>query len=189
MHFLPAPRRDNWARFCWHEGALSGVECDTIIALGQSRQKERATVDNLSGQKEIRKSEVVWIEAEPASRWIFERLGALALSVNRERYHFDLTGFTEKLQYTEYGEDGHYGWHQDFAAGDFSNRKLSLVALLSDPADYDAGHLEFFNAHDEVPRTRGTVIFFPAFEFHRVVPVSRGLRRSLVAWIGGPPFR
>ncbi len=45
MHFLPAPRRDNWARFCWHEGALSGVECDTIIALGQSRQKERATVD------------------------------------------------------------------------------------------------------------------------------------------------
>jgi PKHD-type hydroxylase len=35
-------------------------------------------------------------------------------------------------------------------------------------------------------RTRGAFIAFPNFLLHRVTPVTRGTRWSLVAWIMGP---
>jgi PKHD-type hydroxylase len=34
-------------------------------------------------------------------------------------------------------------------------------------------------------RTRGAFIAFPSFAVHRVSPVTRGTRWSLVAWITG----
>jgi PKHD-type hydroxylase len=62
---------------------------------------------------------------------------------------------------------------------------------LSDPADYDGGELEFMMHRSVVQaeRAQGTVVLFPSFLQHRVRPVTRGVRRSLVFWVHGPPFR
>ena len=38
-------------------------------------------------------------------------------------------------------------------------------------------------------RPRGSVIVFPSFVWHRVKPVTKGVRYSVVAWYGGPPFK
>ena len=67
---------------------------------------------------------------------------------------------------------------------------MSLSVQLSDAADYDGGGLEFA-AHGELREARriGTAVAFPAFLHHRVQPVRRGIRRSLVAWGHGPMFR
>ena len=61
---------------------------------------------------------------------------------------------------------------------------------LSDPASYEGGNLEIMNSRDPqaMPRDRGVIIMFPSFTLHRVTKVTRGVRRSLVGWIGGPPF-
>jgi PKHD-type hydroxylase len=79
----------------------------------------------------------------------------------------------------------------DFGAGEISHRKLSLTVQLSDPNDYEGGKLQFMiDRHvDDAPAQRGTVIVFPLFVMHRVTPVERGVRRSIVGWVSGLPYR
>jgi PKHD-type hydroxylase len=66
-------------------------------------------------------------------------------------------------------------------------RKLSITIQLSNSDDYEGGDLELL--YDKEPykldRSRGTFLVFPSFMLHRVTPVTRGTRWSLVAWIGG----
>ena len=98
-------------------------------------------------------------------------------------------GFFEGVQVASYSGGGHYGWHMDVGQGVVSTRKLSISVQLSDPADYDGGELEFLASGDCGPRTQGTLIAFPSFLVHRVRPVTRGTRWSLVSWVAGPSFR
>jgi PKHD-type hydroxylase len=79
----------------------------------------------------------------------------------------------------------------DFGAGEISHRKLSLTVQLSDPAHYEGGVLQFMLNQKivDAPKERGTVIVFPSFMMHRVTPVERGVRRSLVGWVSGHPYR
>lgn len=125
---------------------------------------------------------------------------------------------SEMLQFTEYGVDGHYGWHTDgmgdngsirnWAEGDMQNslvetkdikllgtvRKLSTSVILNE--DYEGGELEFrlIDGMGEVETTRmkppaGSVVVFPSYIPHRVAPITKGTRYSVVAWYGGPPFK
>jgi len=111
-----------------------------------------------------------------------------------EGYGYQLTGFMEGAQIAWYeaggaGGDGHYDWHVDIGPGPYSLRKLSMSVQLSDPADYDGGELEFMASAESGIRTRGSLIVFPSFLQHRVTPVTRGIRASMVSWIAGPPYR
>jgi PKHD-type hydroxylase len=36
---------------------------------------------------------------------------------------------------------------------------------------------------------QGQAIFFASFVRHRVVPITSGVRKSLVMWFGGPSFK
>jgi PKHD-type hydroxylase len=124
-----------------------------------------------------------------------------ARGASHQTYGFDLAGFTEDLQFTTYDRPGSfYTWHQDGLDGAVAGRKLSLVVQLSDPASYEGSDLELLDVAEDYSdddraawrtraRRRGTVIAFPAFEYHRVTPLISGTRHSLVCWIGGPPFR
>jgi PKHD-type hydroxylase len=38
-------------------------------------------------------------------------------------------------------------------------------------------------------RERGLVVAFPAYRLHRVTPVTKGIRKSIVVWTTGPQFR
>ncbi len=62
---------------------------------------------------------------------------------------------------------------------------------LSRSEDYDGGDLELFllNQPQKVERARGVPIAFPSFVLHRVAPVTRGTRWSLVAWVLGKRWR
>lgn len=72
--------------------------------------------------------------------------------------------------------------------GENSTRKLSMSIQISAPEDYEGGDLEFFKVSDATTRQRGSVIFFPSFLHHRIIPVARGRRYSLVAWAHGDAF-
>ena len=80
-------------------------------------------------------------------------------------------------------------------------RKLSLTIQLSDPEDYEGGMFEqrILRKNDEGDlnaitnslesiKPRGSLLVFPGFVYHRVMPVTKGTRRSLVAWAVGTPF-
>jgi PKHD-type hydroxylase len=70
-------------------------------------------------------------------------------------------------------------------------RKLTMVAQLSDPADYRGGRLEINGdgRARQAPTGQGSVVVFPSFALHRVEPVSEGERWSLTLWAHGPTFR
>jgi PKHD-type hydroxylase len=69
-------------------------------------------------------------------------------------------------------------------------RKLSLVLLLTETSQFEGGDLQLFTNEIQTPeQLRGRVIGFPSYMSHRVTPVTKGQRKSLVCWVGGPHFR
>jgi PKHD-type hydroxylase len=186
-----------------HPGVFTRRQCERIVALGSRLAAEEATLEGVDGEevadRSVRSSRTAWIAPDDETWWIFEKLAAVAERANR-RYGLDLTGFGEDLQFTTYDQPGSfYSWHQDGLDGTVANRKLSLVVQLSDAADYTGGELQFFDVVedlvdvdlDEVQAAtarQGTVVAFPSFEYHRVLPLRSGVRHSLVAWVSGPRF-
>ena len=79
-------------------------------------------------------------------------------------------------------------------------RKLSVTVSLSNSKDYEGGELEFDfrNKDPEKKRNivtceeiveRGSIVVFPSHLWHRVQPVTKGIRYSLVIWSLGQPFK
>ena len=70
-------------------------------------------------------------------------------------------------------------------------RKISLVVPLSDPRTYKGGNFQFWSGKTltiKEGRKQGSLLFFPSYLWHRVTPITEGIRYSLVAWICGDPF-
>src|SRR5215471_14063255 len=136
----------------------------------------------------IRRSKVVFLGPEEKYAWIYDRLWSAAQECNRLFFCVDVVGVETNVQLARYdsSDRGFYGWHTDFA-GIRPLRKLSISIQLSDPEHYDGGDLELLYGTEpqKLDRSRGALIVFPSFMLHRVTPVTRGARWSLVAWILG----
>jgi predicted 2-oxoglutarate/Fe(II)-dependent dioxygenase YbiX len=141
---------------------------------------------------DIRRSQVVLLGDENKYNWIYERLWAAAQECNRLFFCVDLAGVEANIQLARYDstDRGFYDWHTDFA-GLRPLRKISISIQLSRPEDYEGGDLEllYSNQPQRLDRARGAFIAFPSFMLHRVTPVTRGTRWSLVAWILGARWR
>ncbi|MFT5779237.1 MAG: PKHD-type hydroxylase [Crocinitomicaceae bacterium] len=184
--------KHNFVEYVYYEGLFLPHEIDKILNYWDEDKTIKATLDD--GTKyndDIRKSSVMFIDNSPENDWIYSKLASLAVSSNNERYWFDLLGFHQKLQLTRYSEGDFFEWHLDFGAGAISARKLSITIQLSDPNDYEGGDLQFMINEKIVaaPRAKGTIIIFPSFMMHRVTPITKGTRQSIVGWVSGPPFR
>lgn len=178
---------EEWA---WHDSVFTNSELDTIIEIGNSSELVKASTFGSQSDK-VRNSYVNFLYPMPVTNWIFERLACVTNSLNSQFFHFDLHGFDQGLQFTRYEAPGqHYHWHKD-SGRNTAVRKLSISVQLSDPKDYKGGDLQFkFGNKDlTLPRKRGMVTVFPSYTLHRVTPVSKGTRFSLVAWVSGPPFK
>ncbi len=81
----------------------------------------------------------------------------------------------------------HYGWHMDVGPdGDTATRKISVTVQLSDPDTYEGGNLELMPGDVAIMRrVQGGAVLFPSFLLHRVTPMEKGTRYSLVAWFVG----
>lgn len=168
-------------------------EMDRIEAYGDALQAGAAGVSGEMGPAaaSIRVTRTSWIRPAPDNQWFYLRMEQAARHLNSLVYQFDLTGFSEPFQYTVYhaSEGGHYDWHVDY--GKLFPRKLSFSLQLSDPSQYEGGELQTYggNSITPAPKARGTLVAFPSYVLHRVTPVTRGTRKTIVAWTGGPKFR
>lgn len=140
----------------------------------------------------VRRSQVVFLGMEPKYRWLYERIWIAAQECNRSFFGIDIASVEANVQLARYdsSDNGFYDWHTDFA-GFRPLRKLSFSVQLSASEDYDGGDLELWAANrpQAAVRERGALIAFPSFTLHRVAPVTRGTRWSLVAWILGNRWR
>ena len=142
----------------------------------------------LDGTK--RRSKVYWLPKTDEFVEVYKTFHTIIGQCNDTFYRFQLSEIVEQIQYTVYTseDEGHYDWHIDMGPNK-ANRKLSLVCQLSDPSEYEGGELQINTGNVMVvEKEQGTVILFPSFLLHRVTPVTKGVRRSLVLWIEGPPF-
>ena len=116
--------------------------------------------------------------------WLFEKIEAAARAQNEVWPRRDIGGGIGSLQYTEYAEGGHYGWHTD--RGDektneaIRRRTVSMSILLE--GALAGGGIELRNG-GRPHLGSGDAILFPADEEHRALPVEAGERRVLVVWL------
>jgi PKHD-type hydroxylase len=186
------PLNHHFAEFVHYNGLFLPHEIENIHCLWDEGEKSKAT---LSGDEkyddDLRKSKVTFIDNSPKNDWLYSKLARLAVQCNNERYHFDLLGFHHGLQIASYGVGDFFDWHLDFGAGQISSRKLSMTMQLSDSDEYEGGDLQFLITQKTInaPREKGTIVIFPSFIMHRVTPITKGNRKSIVGWVAGPPYR
>ncbi len=186
------PLKNHFTEFIYYQGLLLPHEIDRIRNFWEAEKTIQATVDGAQELRDdLRKSSVMFIDNTPENDWLYQRMAGIAIKTNNERYWFDLLGFHQELQLTRYTEGDFFEWHLDFGAGPISARKLSITVQLSDPDEYEGGDLQFMINQNIVnaPREKGTVIIFPSFIMHRVTPITKGTRQSIVGWVSGPPYR
>lgn len=193
----------------WKSSIPSNL-CDDIVQHGLSKQESKAwtgTAKDPTPEEtadKIRQSNVSWLD----DRWIYDTIQPYVTQANESAgWNFDWD-YSETIQFTKYKLNQFYDWHKDSFQEPFSNskqkmyfgkiRKLSVTCLLSDPKDYEGGDLEFQPRDQDDPTTiistnhikkRGTIIVFPSYTWHRVTPVTKGSRYSLVIWNLGKPYK
>lgn len=186
------PSAETVHQFVVWENGFSESEVQRLRVLGDGLAQMVATIGDGHVQ-EIRQSKVGWIASNNDTVWLYDKIGFIARQLNEQFFGLDLFGFVEDLQYTVYtGAGDHYDWHVDRGNGCLAPRKLSLTVQLSAPDEYEGGDLEFMLGGTSIEcarREQGLVYMFPSFVMHRVTPVTRGTRRSLVIWLSGPKFR
>lgn len=187
------PQNPNFSEFIYYHNFLDSVEIDKVRAQWQTNEEVDAKLSRGKEESDdtLRKTKVAFIEPQRENQWLYEKLGTLAIKCNQERYGFEILGFHYNLQLAKYGEGDFFNWHLDFGVGPISNRKLSITVQLSDPDEYEGGELQFMINQNAItaPKEKGTAIVFPSFIMHRVTPITKGTRQSIVGWISGPPYR
>jgi PKHD-type hydroxylase len=163
--------------------------CQAIIDEGMKLPMDEAIVgyhEEKRTDESIRKSKTSWF---PSDSWVCGLTSHYVNLANKQAWNYELVG-CEEAQFTVYEPGGFYEFHEDSArVGDNDYRKLSIVITITDPNDYEEGYFEFENNTRPDTRARGSIIVFPSFIKHRVVPVTKGTRYSLVNWFHGPRFR
>ena len=138
-------------------------------------------------------------------QWIYDLIWPFMLQANNNSgWRYDIIA-SESSQITRYDKGGFYNFHVDgtgdhLTAYDLPDkpymhgnvRTLSMSIMLNE--DFDGGEFEFASYANEKciitpikPKT-GDIIVFPSVMEHRVAPVTKGTRYSLVNWFLGPPF-
>lgn len=172
-------------------GLFTDSEMDQLIA-DHAPLLTESKLGTGSGNTRTRRSQVVLIKKAQKYQWLYQRFWEAAQELNRLYFCVDISHIEGNIQLARYdsSDQGFYNWHTDFS--DLAPlRKISISVQLSRPEDYEGGDLQLFfrDPPYTMERTRGAFIAFPGFAVHRVTPVTRGTRWSLVAWVSGSRWR
>jgi len=170
-------------------------QCQKIIECGRSQPPQQAQVGTgkPGGGTDTKKriTTISWIpfsEMKP----MYDQVDSFIKKTNLNHFGFEDVGVTEQAQFTEYPEGGFYDWHMDCDIAmkhEPPVRKISMTVLLSPENQFEGGHLELMAPGKYAKLKQGHAICFASFINHRVQPVTKGVRQSLVMWFGGQPFR
>ena len=171
-------------------------QCRLVIKVGQEQESEEAKVGITRNEPQpvIKKriSTVSWIPFK-AMPDMYKTVERSMLQANGNHFGYEGMQISEVGQFTEYPKGGFYDWHMDADVNGLLEppvRKISMTILLSDPSEFKGGDLEFMTEGNKPPQLlQGQAIYFCSLLRHRVAKVTKGVRRSLVMWFGGPPFK
>lgn len=179
---------------------ISSKDLSRLESVVAKYDLEKAKIGNSESQfSQVRKSDIRFFGRDDIEHfdieWLFSKLDHAINEINRRYYEYEIYS-TRSFQYTTYDAsyEGHYDWHMDtyFDVERAVHRKLSMSLFLNE--DYDGGEFDIctgsqennVNTFKEYP---GSAIIFPSFMSHRVRPVTKGIRKSLVVWFTGPNWK
>ena len=189
----------SYAEYWYWDKEISHEVCRKIIKVGKGKWQGANTYGSEEKNQSldgIRKSDIVWI----TDQWVYDLIWGYMMSANEQAgWKYDIVA-AESCQVTRYIKDGFYTWHKDGMGSHNevhntpdnkflhkNTRKLSMTIVLN--SDFEDGDFEFKDGFIEnLKLEEGSIIVFPSFKEHRVTPVTRGIRYSLVAWFVGPPY-
>ena len=204
-------RNNDWISF---PNGLDQDACDKIINLAKD---ELEPADEEFHNRAISPDgpiDIVWTNEQ----WIYDSVWKYMSQANEKAGWKYNIGAAEPFQIARYKRGMFYEWHADgrgdhFAAYDLPKfkvvdgliRKLSMSAVLND--DYEGGELQTIKYDHSKPLTgkfwtdadpdnhistiemkKGSIVIFPSDIYHRVTPVTKGIRYSLTLWFLGPPY-
>ena len=196
-------------RFCDEVIKYALQQQDSIARTG-GFNKPKLSKEDIKNIQIKRRSDLVWFN----DTWIYKELHPYVHEANRRAgWNFEWDR-SESCQFTKYKEGQYYDWHCDSWDKPYQRknktdpdngkiRKLSMTCQLTDGSEYSGGELEFdFRQYEPHAREedrhlrkateilpKGSIIVFPSFLWHRVKPITKGIRYSLVLWHLGYPFR
>ena len=170
-------------------------QCRQIIEAGRKQKPQTAQVgmNKPGGGTDTKKrvTTISWIPFKEMGH-MYVDLNNFIQKANENHFGFGDIRITENAQFTENPVGGFYDWHMDcdvHMAHEPPVRKISMTLLLNDPSEFEGGHLELMAPGKFAELKQGHAICFASFLNHRVQPVIKGVRQSLVVWFGGKPFR
>jgi PKHD-type hydroxylase len=186
--------------YWYYKNALPGWLCDALVdnVLKTNKVKAGRVSPKEGGVKDlkIRDSNICFLN----DQWLTSVFNYYMQDANqRAGWNFDIEN-SEDTQFTVYNKNQYYNWHVDqdvdpYQQGAYKGltRKISLSMSLNDGTKYEAGNFKFgYNNKETVCkelRQKGTVAVFPSFINHRVEPVKKGARYSIVKWFLGKSFK
>ena len=209
----------NLSHYFWYfKSALTPRFCDEVVkyALGKKEimgvtrgssndrnlAEKPLTKEEVRNLKYKRDSDLVWL----GDTWIYKEIHPFVHQANKNAGWNFQWDHSDLCQFTKYKLNQYYDWHNDSGEKIPPHgkiRKLSMTCQLTDGSEYSGGELEFdFRQYDPPQRDeskhlikttailpKGSIIVFPSFVWHRVKPVTKGVRYSLVLWHLGYPFK
>ena len=187
---------------------------DAVTHVNAKDKDFKTTMDEMTNDEKThvlkkRKSNIAWMN----DRWIYQQIHPYIHEANEKAGWNFQWDFSESCQFTKYDTGQFYDWHSDGHPTPYKSlendnmkgkiRKLSVTVSLNDPNEYEGGNLEFdfrngkdYQDEDKNSirtcteiRPKGSIVVFPSFVWHRVTPVTKGTRYSLVMWNLGWPFK
>ena len=162
---------------------LSDKECDEFTSLSLKWNKGLTAS---SSYQDIRIVNSVDITAQ--YWWLDEKVFSFINNVNIN-YGYDISHVNES-KLLKYDIGGKYDWHQDVLWGNKAHRKFTFIIQLSDDKDYEGGQFEFRDTADSGTDLstfgkKGSILVFPSILYHRITPLTKGNRYSIVGWVIG----
>jgi len=175
--------------YTW-ESAIPVAECEKIIEKYKDEECSAGVIGN-AGEQDLDKRDaaVHWLDnGDLLNRTIM----SFMQEANEKFFKYNMDG-SETLQFATYKVGGKYCWHTDTTSlTTTSLRKLSTIVQLSNPDDYEGGKFEFFKGEDSPEelniKKQGAVIVFDSRDWHRLTPITKGVRYSLAQWSQGARF-
>lgn len=178
----------------YRENFLSSVECDNLIKELDSERLSEGTLAGNYEQDIVNKNVRQTLNINFSNDNLFNKINTAVKIANTQYFDYHIEGI-DMLRFLKYGIGGTYNWHTDIGRNECSMRKLTAIIQLSDEQDYEGGDFEFGITNEQGNdlvkgnKNKGCLLIFPSFLSHRVAPITKGIRYSIITWAEGNTFK
>lgn len=163
------------------ENVFGNDICNDLIAFGKTNVNKG--INKYPGQFSVSFHSCLL----PLDHPVHEALQATWNNIH-DFYNIDFD-FIEPYELKRYTAKDFFGKHNDnyYGLNIEQDRKLTLVAQLTDITEYDNGELTVLNSSFKI--NKGSIVCFPSYFPHAVNKITSGTRWSLIGWAWGPYWK